>query len=540
MRRLPRWVYHFIVLLFFLTTSMNSFYTPFDVFGLYYGIIPYPMNTVVLLLILLLLSLISYAADLLISQFHVSRELSPVISTNLVVLVFSLLISVDYVIGIVFSWGVIGFSIISMVLLERDRTESFLSRVSSFQVFLFATAMVITLVNYSIWFIRGREGIDLPIRFTNAFRDIPVEVEMDQVVYAQKIFTATLITFTVNALIFFALTYYIWARSSTLISKIRNYSPLIGVVHKGRIFEFIDEDDQTITAVSSVGRGLESLSSSVFQEDHDDIPFDVRRVEGWGLNALKESELSPLIEYSGVRLKKPLLVLCSGCPPLENIFVRSGHVVSLANHMTILRELSMDFVPPTMPAVKRILHISSDDLNSAMLRAKVNRILSPTGHILVNTGFGDLDEEIFVQRWDMLLVSTHGGLDADGIPYFVDSEGTRHAADVFIDSFQQKPVFVLFASCKSVSTEGIERVVKPLLGGGTALFIGSLSNVIASHLPLVSLPFLGSILDLRGRLDIIHVQNVLEEIYDAVKNFGFSAQWSFFRSFVPSIWKGRF
>ncbi len=540
MRRLPRWVYHFIVLLFFLTTSMNSFYTPFDVFGLYYGIFPYPTNTVVLLLILLLLSCSSYALDFLISQFKISRGVSTVISTNLVVVVFSLLISVDYVIGIVFSWGVIGFSLISMILLERDRTESFLSRVSVFQVFLFATAMVITLVNYSIWFIRGREGIELPIRFINAFRDIPVEVQMDRGVYAQKIFNATLITFTFNALIFFALTYYIWARSSTLISEVRSYSPLIRGQQIGRTFEFTDEDGQVITTISSVTDGLESLSASVFQETHHDIPFDVRRVEGWGLNTLMSSELSPLIEYSGVRLKKPLLVLCHGCPPLENVFISSGHVVSLANHVTILRELSIDFTPPTMPVVKRILHLSSDDLNSAMLRAKVNRILSPTGHILVNTGLEDLNAEIFTQRWDLLLVSTHGGLDADGIPYFIDSRGTRHAADVFIESFQQKPVFVLFASCKSVSTEGIERVVRPLLVGGTALFIGSLSNVIASHLPLVALPFVGSVLDLHGRLDIIHIQNALEEIYAAIKNFGFSAQWSFFRSFIPGVWKGRF
>jgi len=418
---------------------------------------------------------------------------------------------------------------VSMLIIESDQNEEFLRNVKVFQAILWVISMIITIVNYAIWFIRGLGGIELPEYFTNAFRDIPLNLMMDHNVFAQKIFIATMVTFTLNGLLFTILTYYVWSRSGTLMTKPLASVPVIPGYVEGDLLVFRDSDGDAFYAVEK-NTSISELSDSVFKEGSQDLAFDIEKIERSGFANYMMLGAEDLLIYAKFRLKTPILLLPYWAPSFEQLFDET--LTSIWTHLTLIRHFGLEVSPPELRWVKRILHISSQDLNSSMLRMKLNKIIGVTAHTLKDVLLEDSEE--ISGEWDVLLVSAHGGLDADGAPYFIDSNGSRYCVDEIVR--QVKPTFVMFSSCHTVSESTVNEVIIPMMKGGTMLFSGFKGNVLSSHLNLVSLSFIESILKVHGRLELVHIQQIIDSSFSALFKFGHSSQWAFNRSFIPGFW----
>ena len=529
MRRIPHWIYFLILFVFFMTTSLNSFFVPYDTFGLTYGYVSYPMNRIVLTTLLLLLTFLAFALNKALMQLGYSDVQSILVSTNISVVLFSLFTSLDYLIGIIYSWGSITLSIASMLIIESDQNEEFLRNVRLFQAILWVISMIITIVNYAIWFIRGLDGIVLPRYYTNAFRDIPLNLMIDQNVFAKKIFTATMVTFTLNGLLFSILTYYVWSRSATLIDKPLTVVPVIPGYVEGDLLVFRDSDGDAFYVVEK-DTSIPELSDSVFKEGSQDLAFDIEKIERSGFENYIRLGAEDLLVYAKFRLKTPILLLPYWAPNFEQLFDET--LTPIWTHLTLVRHFGIEVSPPELRWVKRILHISTQDLNSSMLRMKLDKIIGVTAHTLKDVLLEDSEE--ISGEWDVLLVSAHGGLDADGDPYIIDSNGSRYSIDEIVR--QVKPTFAMFSSCHIVSERAVNKVIIPMMKGGTMLFSGFKGNVLSSHLNLISLSFIETVLKVHGRLELAHIQQIIDSSFSALFKFGHSSQWAFNRNFIPGFW----
>lgn len=558
----------FIYSLLLLAISFHTFLTGLDIFGFFigaYGIsLTYPWNLLGQIIVVALLSGYGLGIFIFLTPL-VDNQLAIVLTFALTSVIFMLIAMMSIIPAVIIDVALFTLLIMKEFQInKRGRSIDELEADQNHVKIILGIISVVALTNYALWFSIKESYVPTTFSFT-ALLLPPAEfivrdyIPISPYQYYQILIIGSSISFLLRAIILGVYSLYLLQISAKHIALKKNYAAIWQISQKNNtlLFDFCkptDEYSNTVVANSKyrfVFAETESPVAALYEEglalysgiiagDHVRLQiFQEQKLQHMGVNLKNFYNLSEEIFTAFFPTRAILLSPYHSATELalENLYfpTKLPLLKSIAEYATVFRQINEPGLPLQLPKQKRILHIGSLELPSILLQKKLEKLT--TDHQLT---FHALPSQqslatILQGNYDILIISLHGTLDGDNNPfyYYFDADEQKYTIfpEDFKDAFSSPIPIVLTPTCLTTSPLSTVDFPEIFLSTQSDIVVASSIPVLTSHLPLIILSFVESIVKY-NEITLIDLHKIMSEVYFAIKRFGFITQWNFLRTYV--------
>lgn len=564
-----------------LAVQVETYLIGIDTFGFLYGMygiqLDHPVNIIVSSIVIIFYALLALLLSSIVERVTGSK-FSYVYSAAGVLLLYFLTMKHNLYPSLFFDGLVFIFvgTIYHNIENQPENTEDSLRSTQRLLILFFLTVVLISVINYIMWFFRREmiEGLDAlrknPVPSFLLFLtqlDQPYSVELGWVKYIENgedfkrfyligVYSSFVLRGAVS--IYFIST--IWFRINEIIAlmsrttDVWRFLPTEGKVTlqlidpaSGDVSQVLNhrpkyKHDKLMELQHNISSDLEELFGAELAASSNWIDLSAeQRLKSIGRELGNNIDLTTFLSKYEFR-KIPILLVneAYGDPMLEHVWFEDSdtNLQPFSRFVTPIHYLNQPGLPVNLSRKRKILHIGSNDLNSLLLQRKIESYVQNSNHLLefikIET-LADLNiiQDTTLMQWDILIISLHSSRTEGNNIFF-----EIHSADPLIipekrivESITTSPHVVLVPSCKLSTPDSSTDFAMHMLQKGSVFVLSSISPVLSSHTPLILLPALESLLE-ANLLDVYEVKNVAENIRRTIDKFGYQIQWTPFRTAV--------